>query len=294
MGTLSTDLTRIKTAVDRIRVKTNTAGDVIEDVATATEALKNPTGNINITNTNSVNVADYATAQVVDANLTAGNIKKDVTVLGITGTHEGGTKSNIYKVSTIAERDLIDDMVEGDMCVVITKSEIGVVADIEFQIIKFPSTVVLDSAITASGSARDTASTLNLSWSPTAFGCLYFGSSVINVNYTSSDGITYTRTDSFGNSIDFGSKLTIPNNRFNSILSSFMRVDTIEFPGLFTYLSNTWVQTDIGASLVASDIVLNKKAYSNSGILTGTRDMNKYREEFIYIQATEPTDKNGI
>lgn len=47
-----------------------------------------PTGNINITDTNQTNVAAYATAQVVDANLIATNIKKDVVILGITGTFE--------------------------------------------------------------------------------------------------------------------------------------------------------------------------------------------------------------
>ena len=61
------------------------------DVATyakANVAVPEPTGNIEITSTESVNVAAYATAQVVDANLIAGNIKKDVTILGVTGTYE--------------------------------------------------------------------------------------------------------------------------------------------------------------------------------------------------------------
>lgn len=56
--------------------------------ATANVAVPQPTGNIEITSTESVNVAAYATAQVVDANLIAGNIKKDVTILGVTGTYE--------------------------------------------------------------------------------------------------------------------------------------------------------------------------------------------------------------
>ena len=49
-----------------------------------------PTGNINITSTAQTDVSAYATAQVVDADLVAGNIKKDVNILGITGTYEGG------------------------------------------------------------------------------------------------------------------------------------------------------------------------------------------------------------
>lgn len=46
-----------------------------------------PTGNINITNTNSTNVTNYATAQVVDANLIAGNIKNGVSILGVSGSY---------------------------------------------------------------------------------------------------------------------------------------------------------------------------------------------------------------
>lgn len=49
-----------------------------------------PTGNINITSTAQTDVSAYATAQVVDADLVASNIKKDVDILGVVGTYEGG------------------------------------------------------------------------------------------------------------------------------------------------------------------------------------------------------------
>ena len=49
-----------------------------------------PSGNINITDTNVTDVTNYATAQVVDADLVAENIKKDVNILGVVGTFEGG------------------------------------------------------------------------------------------------------------------------------------------------------------------------------------------------------------
>ena len=47
-----------------------------------------PTGKLTITATAEVDCTNYAAAQVVDANLIAENIKKDVTILGVTGTYE--------------------------------------------------------------------------------------------------------------------------------------------------------------------------------------------------------------
>ena len=55
-----------------------------------------PTGNINITSTSQTNVKLYETAQVVDNNLVPGNIKKDVNILGIIGTLEGGGNVNEF------------------------------------------------------------------------------------------------------------------------------------------------------------------------------------------------------
>lgn len=50
--------------------------------------LITPEGKKNITDTTETDVTAYATAQVVDENLVEGNIKKDVTILGVTGTYE--------------------------------------------------------------------------------------------------------------------------------------------------------------------------------------------------------------
>ena len=61
----------------------------VKQYATANVAVPNPsTGKIDITGTSEVDVTNYAAAQVVDANLIAENIKKDVTILGVTGTYE--------------------------------------------------------------------------------------------------------------------------------------------------------------------------------------------------------------
>lgn len=57
-----------------------------------------PSGKKEITSTAEVNVASYATAQVVDEDLVAGNIKKDVDILGVVGSYEGGGSSDFSVV----------------------------------------------------------------------------------------------------------------------------------------------------------------------------------------------------
>lgn len=81
---------------DAIRQKKGTQApinpqDFSSEIASIPTGGITPTGNINITDTTQTDVAAYATAQVVDANLIAANIKKDITILGILGTLEGGT-----------------------------------------------------------------------------------------------------------------------------------------------------------------------------------------------------------
>lgn len=59
-------------------------------VAKIPEGYYKPSGKKIIRTTEELNVRDYATAQVYEPNLIPENIAKDVNVLGIVGTHEGG------------------------------------------------------------------------------------------------------------------------------------------------------------------------------------------------------------
>ena len=70
-------------------IATNGKHDVSEYVYAQVNVPNPSTGKLVITGTAEVNVTDYAKAQVVDEYLVAENIKKDVTILGVTGTYEG-------------------------------------------------------------------------------------------------------------------------------------------------------------------------------------------------------------
>ena len=65
----------------------------IDDIVTGIT----PSGKINITNTEEINVTNYETAQVVDSNLSAENIKEGVSILGKVGTFKGSSSESTLK-----------------------------------------------------------------------------------------------------------------------------------------------------------------------------------------------------
>ena len=73
-----------------------------------------PSGNVNITDTNVVDVTNYATAQVIDSGLIASNIRKNTNILGITGTLEGiddiKTTDNIIEIISYNSDDSINEV----------------------------------------------------------------------------------------------------------------------------------------------------------------------------------------
>ena len=62
-----------------------------------------PTGKITITSGSEIDCAPYATAQVSDANLTPGNIKSGVTILGVTGNY---APSGTLPISATGNKDV--------------------------------------------------------------------------------------------------------------------------------------------------------------------------------------------
>lgn len=71
-----------------LAITENGEGIDVYNKATVSVAVPSPTGKLEITGTAEVDCTAYASAQVIDANLIAENIKKDVTILGVTGSYE--------------------------------------------------------------------------------------------------------------------------------------------------------------------------------------------------------------
>lgn len=87
----------VTSTIDTNIVPENIAKDVT--ILGVTGTLSIPNGKKEITNTEEVDVSNYATAQVIDDNLTPNNIIKGVTILGIAGTGGIDISENIKFVS---------------------------------------------------------------------------------------------------------------------------------------------------------------------------------------------------
>lgn len=179
-----------------------------------------------------------------DTNLRPENLKKDVTCLGVTGTYEGsggGTVEGIKQFATIEEMNNSTDNKEGDLAVVYRSEVKNATVDSKFQIATFPDTVVLDSAITdyvevryrAVDSSKSFDCMGNLDSSMFRMDC-YTDSGSIRIEYTSTDGITYTRTDTTGNPVDFGTEIYYEmTEMWNDAIGKFIQVGGSTFDGLY-------------------------------------------------------------
>ena len=135
---------------------------------------------------------------------------------------------------------------EGDLAVVYREEIQPVTEESEFDSCTFPNTVVLKEAFTGNiyGGFRAVDSTNgrfngNVDMSSSRFRFDGYGDTMIRVQYTSSDGITYTRTDGGEELQEFGTTIKWePHEEFNNVIGNFMKIGTSVFEGLHKYTTN--------------------------------------------------------
>ena len=199
-----------------------------------------------------------------DTNLLPENLKKDVTCLGVTGTYEGsggGTVEGIKQFSTIDEMQADTTAKEGDLAVVY-RSDIKSVSNGDtITSITFPQTVVFDTAITSSyrGSLRNSSEPiiyLDIQLDASRFRLHDMENTIPEIEYSSTDGITYTRTDGNEDTYEIG-ETTIPN--LDEHICKFIQTGGNIFEGLFQYTNkNTGYLYGYKPSQITVD-TLNKK-----------------------------------
>ena len=176
------------------------------------------------------------------------NIRKNVTVYGVTGTLETGSGGGDVKLfDTIEHMQEDENAHEGDLAIVYREDMQPITEESEFSSCTFPNEVVLNEAFTGSiyggfGATEQGvvfAATVEVSSSRFIFSD-YVESEII-AQYTSQDGITYTRTDGGEELVEFGTTIKWESffGPFNSIIGNFMKIGGNYFEGLYKYVSRS-------------------------------------------------------
>ena len=250
------------------------------------------------------NVAIMAdNAKIADMiGLTADKIVKGNSFLGIEGTAEaGGTAIEGVKLFETQEEMQADESAkEGDLAVVYREEIKNMTADSQTQYITFPETVTLPGAFESSAyitlRAIDSSAMFdgNIQLSKTSFRFDgYSESGMIRVQYSSSNGITYTRTRFSGNSgdltnpVDLGTTVKYePMEPWNDALGYFMQIGGMKFDGLYKYTLNVPINSfklreqssaNYNLTYTQSNPGLDK-IYTGEEVFTGEDVGNKIRE----------------
>lgn len=203
------------------------------------------------------------------------NVPLDELVAKVASGGGTTTKSNIYKVASIEERDAITDMVEGDMCVVHTNSISNMQVTDSVTAITFPATVTIPTSIVdhlfTSMESEDRSIYIDMQGSTSSFFVGIMGSMSYQIEYTSEDGLNYTRVDSSPETIEFSSPISSAYpEEWNDLIGYFLQVGGVTFEGIFEYKDNVWSYAKIGISTTPEYVYTGKDIYTNSGKSTGT------------------------
>ena len=210
-------------------------------------------GELNITpTTENQNIPEgYTSGGTVlgDENLKSENIKKDVSIFGVTGSLESSS-GQIKLFETVEEMQADSTAKEGDLAVVYREEIQNMTATSNSQYITFPETVKLPSQLTSSyyGMIRAVDPSTNyfdgmVQLNSSSFRFDGYGDiGSIIVEYESSDGTNYTRTtftlnsEILTNPVDMSTPIgPYYEEDWNDLFGYFMQVNGKYFDGLYEY-----------------------------------------------------------
>lgn len=212
-----------------------------------------------------------------------------------------GGSGDVKLFETQEEMQSDENPKEGDLAVVYRQEIQNFQEDTVTQFMTFPETVVLDEAYTDSayGTLRSVDSSSgyfdgNVQLSQTSFRFDGYGmSEMIRVQYTSTDGITYTRTtmEPSANPIDFGVEVKWEQYEpFIPQFGKFMLIGGSTFEGLFEYVLNTTI-SGVWAKMDFVNDTITNKYYRLPSIFTEPDDSNR---KPLVVVTEEELDKSGL
>lgn len=219
-------------------------------------------------------------------NLKPENLKQGVTCLGVEGIYEGQTNSSIklFETEELMNSDINPQ--NGNLALVYRDKYADLVVGKTYTKLYIPKTITFDSAITSANSiVLDTGNTLDspsVRITTTAINFYRPGlppQTVNTVQYSSTDGITYTRTDELKEELtieeiynEMYTQITIQENNYELLNQMFKGFDTY-FGGLYVYKNDSYLLAPTQLETIADNVYLNN-FYGKNGIETGTLQNN--------------------
>ena len=253
----------------------------------------------------------------IDSNIIPENIKKDVSILGVLGElEESKGDTDIYKVSTIEEMNSLENIKEGDICLVYSGGIYPISADSIFNSLTYNNTVVLNSAVTEFYNCRFTLEDEsqgnifgdgNAFLDMSSFNASFFiddggNFTDINIRYMSNDGITYTLDEySTKSPADLKYNFKIQDkDRFNDIFGKFLSAEDVSFSGIYQYVLDkdtnelSWKYLNIKTTGTSTNVFNPATFYTSNGMVTSEINRGDFRQSNIFIQSDEPETKDGL
>lgn len=218
------------------------------------------------------------------------NIKKDITIYGVTGTLEPGSSGSgdVKLFDTIEHMQADPNPSEGDLAVVYsdvyTPCEKN---EYYFDGVWFPQTVVLPSVVTETytdGNAFMGLWTLT----PTTMTLTSRGFLAVNISYTSEDGQTYIRTDT----TEMPCRDIRPlSSSANDLFTYFCTIREVTFTGFYKYNGTNYEFADTQLTLNNENQMLpNTIAYGKTGIIIGSENIYDNLNSALFFKHKASSD----
>ena len=225
----------------------------------------------------------------IDSNIQPGYIANGISILGIVGNYEGSGTGDVKLFNSVNEMQNSHGNQDGDLAVVYTNKIENITANTEFQIATFPKTVVLTTAVTdyidvgfvpveSTGEMFDCFGNLDSRMFSLD---VFTDEGDINIQYRSSDGLTYNRiifsknrVAIEGDELDFEVVIKFDSGaggfQWDDRIGQFIITGSSDFEGLFQYENNAFNYATTQLNTINDYVYNGKIFYGSNGIAIGT------------------------
>lgn len=220
------------------------------------------------------------------------NIKKGITIFGVEGNAESGSGGEVERFDTVEEMQADTEVENGDLAVVYGDKFIDLPELEPFTKCKFPDTVVLESAPTeyknyqGMGEANGAMLRIDCSLDSSSFDFYYTYENYdtgemtdTSISYTSTDGLTYTRSTESVSELEFPGAITMTD--WDENISKFIQTPVKEYNGFYEYKKDYETGNVEAKSSVSYDSTNKKFVSVGTGHLVSVDILNKFHEKIV-------------